>query len=122
MQQQRGVCHTHVSVIYLSRLLNVHTRLCACVDAYNLVLKKLLIDTVHLHEVCVCAWLDNVCQLEYVPGCGSVCVCMGMHMRVHGGNHYFNIALIKLPIYRSESTQEPFLGRLPRAADWCQAL
>lgn len=48
---------------------------------------------------------------------------MRVHARVRGaGNHHFNIALIKLPIYRSESTQEPFLGRLPPAAGRCQAL
>lgn len=48
---------------------------------------------------------------------------MCVHARVRGaGNHHFNIALIKLPIYCSESTQEPFLGRLPPAAGRCQAL
>ena len=49
-------------------------------------------------------------------------ISMRVHVRVSGGNHHFNKALIKLPIYRRESTQEPFLGRLPPAADRCQAL
>lgn len=49
-------------------------------------------------------------------------MCAAVHVRVRGGNHHFNVALIKLPIYGSESTQEPFLGRLPPAAGRCQAL
>lgn len=51
-----------------------------------------------------------------------ISVCSSAHTRVRRGNHHFNKALIKLPIYRCKSTQEPSLGRLPPAAGWCQAL
>lgn len=71
------------------------------------------IDTVHLRGYNLCVELYNTCLIR-------VCVCVHVHVRA--GNHHFNIALIKLPIYRCESTQEPFLGRLPPAAGRCQAL
>lgn len=96
-----------------------HMTICMCIHFWA---RKDLIDRVHLREYNVCVELYNVCMREYVPECGSVCVCISVHVRVRGGNHHFNIALIKPPIYRSESTQEPFLGRLPPAAGRCQAL
>lgn len=73
------------------------------------------IDTVHLRGYNLCVELYNTCLIR-------VCVCVCVHVHVRAGNHHFNIALIKLPIYRCESTQEPFLGRLPPAAGRCQAL
>lgn len=66
-------------------------------------------DAFFLHQ-------SSMCSVYIQNRPVSQCLCASAYVHTSAGNHHFNIALIKLPVYRCRSTQEPSLGRFPPAA------